>query len=68
MTSTAHVRALLEMAGVEPTEEEVTTLVDAFPDLRMRIERLWAADLGESEPALVFRAAETYGPPEVARA
>ena len=64
-TTTEHVRALLDLAGVVPSDDEVATMIDAFPEMQRRIERLWSLDLGESVPALVFRAAEAAGPAEV---
>ena len=64
MTTRAQVQALLDIAGIEPSAEEVDELVTSFPDLRARAERLWAVDLADIPPALVFRAAEANGPQE----
>jgi hypothetical protein len=65
MTSpAAQVQVLLDLAGITPSEEEMTSLVASFPDLRTRVEGLWAADLGESAPALVLGAGAIAGPKE----
>jgi hypothetical protein len=58
------VSVLLELAGITPTDEEVAALVAQFPDVRQQIERMWAADLGDSPPALVVLAAGITGPEE----
>lgn len=67
ITNSDHVHALLDLAGVVPTDAEVANIIEAFPTMQAQVDRLWAVDLGESVPALVFRAAETAGPAEVAR-
>lgn len=68
MSSTQEqVRVLLDLAGIEPTPAEFEQMVVGFPDVRTRVERLWALDLGDAAPAMVFRAAESFGPAEVAR-
>lgn len=64
-TTDDQVRVLLELAGLSPTADEFDQLVDQFPGLRSRVERLWALDLGDVAPALVFRAAEAVGVGEV---
>lgn len=66
-TTEEQVRVLLDLAGITPTPAEVAQLVGEFPGLRARIEGLWALDLGDAAPAMVFRAAESTGPMEVAR-
>jgi len=65
VTSTAEqVQVLLDIAGITPSAAEVEQLHATYPDIRARIERLWALDLGDAQPSLVFRAAETFGPKE----
>jgi hypothetical protein len=63
-TATDQVQVLLELAGITPTDEELAALVAQFPDVRVQIERMWAADLGESAPALVLLADGITGPGE----
>lgn len=65
-TTETQVSVLLELAGITPTPTELAQLVDEFPDLKARVERLWALDLGYVAPAMVFRAAESTGAAEVA--
>jgi hypothetical protein len=67
ITTTDQVRALLDLAGVVPSDAELADLITGYPDMKASIDRLWALDLGESVPALVFDAAGTYGPEEVSR-
>jgi hypothetical protein len=61
-TTAEQVHALLDLAGITPTASEVDELVAYFPDMRAKVERLWAVDLGDTAPSLVFRAAESTGP------
>jgi hypothetical protein len=63
-TTREQLQALLDIAGIAPSPEEVDELVTAFPETRARAERLWAVDLGDIPPALVFRAAGVAGPEE----
>lgn len=58
-TSVDQVRALLDVAGLAPSHAELDALVESFAGLRAQIEALWAVDVGDSAPALVFRAAES---------
>lgn len=68
MTTTAEqVQVLLDLAGIAPSPAEVEQLIESFPTSRARLERLWSLDLGDTPPSLVFRAAEAFGPAEVAR-
>jgi hypothetical protein len=63
MTTTAEqVGVLLELAGIAPSPQELERLTEMFPEMRASIERLWALDLGDIAPSLVFRAAEYAGP------
>jgi len=66
-TTEEKVRVLLDLAGITPTPTELTQLVDEFPAFKTRVESLWALDLGTTPPAMVFRAAGSVGPAEVAR-
>ena len=66
-TTEEQVRVLLDLAGITPTPAEVAQLVASSPACAPRIEGLWALDLGDAAPAMVFRAAEATGPMEVAR-
>jgi hypothetical protein len=63
-TTSDQVRALLEIAGIQPSDSEIEALVASFPTTRAGIERLWAVDLGDAAPALVFRAGEISGSEE----
>jgi hypothetical protein len=65
VTSTAEqLQALLDIAGITPTDAEIAQLNTAYPDMRAQMERLWALDLEGAQPSLVFRAAEITGPKE----
>ena len=69
MTTTAEqVKVLLDLAGIAPSPAELEQFVEAFPATKARLEHLWSLDLGDTPPSLVFRAAEAWGPAEVARA
>lgn len=63
-TTREQVEVLLDLAGISPRPEELEGLVDGFPAMRAQIERLWAVELGDTPPSLVFRAAEPTGPEE----
>jgi Asp-tRNA(Asn)/Glu-tRNA(Gln) amidotransferase C subunit len=66
-TTIEQVQGLLGLAGISPAPTELDQLAAQFPAMRASIERLWALDLGDTAPSLVFRAAEATGPAEVAR-
>jgi hypothetical protein len=67
-TTSDQVRALLDLAGIQPSDFEIEALIASFPTTQAGIERLWAADLGDVAPATVFRAGEISGPKEHADA
>jgi hypothetical protein len=51
------VRALLQLAGVTPSEEEVATMVAAYPATRAMVESLHAMlGVRYEEPAVIFDA------------
>lgn len=66
-TTNEQVQGLLDLAGISPSPAELEQLSAQFPAMRASIERLWAVDLGDTAPSLVFRAAEGVGPAEVTR-
>ena len=66
-TTIEQVGVLLDLAGIVPSESELRELVASFPELRARAERLWALDLADAAPALVFRAGEVTGSGGAAR-
>jgi hypothetical protein len=48
-------RAALEAAGLEATDERVERLLPQYRGMRSGSARLATLDLGETEPAIVFR-------------
>lgn len=63
MTTTAEqVHVLLDLAGISPAQAEIDQLIEMFPDMRASLERMWALELGDTAPSLVFRAGEATGP------
>jgi len=51
------VRALLQMAGVSPSEEEVAAMVAGFPATRAMIDSLYSMPgVRYEEPAVIFHA------------
>lgn len=63
-TTREQVTALLDIAGIAPSASELDELITTFPEVRARAERLWAVDLGDTAPALVYQAAGVTGPEE----
>ena len=61
-TIEAQVQVLLDLAGITPPPDEVDQLIASFPQMRASLEKMWALDLGDTAPSLVFRAAEATGP------
>lgn len=55
----AHVRSMLEAAGLNPGKAEVAVLVDRYRSMRKTAAVLWSVDPGDGGSALVFRAAAT---------
>ncbi|MEM7273298.1 MAG: hypothetical protein AAF547_09485 [Actinomycetota bacterium] len=53
---TETVRALLAAAGLQPPDDEIARLAELYPDLRRRIDRFHAIDVGDEVAAAVFRA------------
>lgn len=49
------VRRLAAQAGIPLAEEELAALAQTLPALRATSQALAEADLGEREPALIFR-------------
>ena len=54
----AIVRAALDAAGLRPPAEEVERLAELYGPIRKQLAMVHAADLGDADPAPVFRAAE----------
>lgn len=64
-TMIEQVEVLLEIAGITPRPDEIEQLATTYAQMRADIEHLWSLDLGDTPPALVFRAAEASDPQEV---
>lgn len=60
----ATVAHLLAAAGLHPPDDELRTLTSLYGEIRRQVSELWALDVGEDEPATVYRAASPDGPPE----
>jgi hypothetical protein len=60
----ATVRHLLAAAGLHPPDEDLRSLTSQYGDVRRQLAEMWAVDVGEEEPATVYRAATPDGPPE----
>lgn len=58
------VRHLLAAAGLHPPEEDLRTLIAQYGDVRRRLEAMWAVDVGEDEPATIYRASTGHSPEE----
>jgi len=52
------VNALLAAAGLRPPAEEVERLAELYEPMRRQLASLYAADVGDVDPASVFRAGE----------
>lgn len=52
------VRALLDAAGLQPPPVEVERLAELYGPIRRQIAMIYAADIGDVDPANVFRAGE----------
>ena len=48
-------KAALQAAGLESSDERVELLLPSYEGMRSGAERLRALDLGETEPAIIFR-------------
>ena len=48
-------RAALAAVGLEATDERIELLLPAYQGMRAGATRLQALDLGETEPAIIFR-------------
>ena len=51
-------RAALAAVGLEVTEERIEQLLPAYQGMRSAAARLRALDLGETEPAIIFRVSQ----------
>ena len=54
--SVNEVRALLNVAGIEPTTADLASLGRIFPGLRRKIDAMYEIDTGDEVSAAVFRA------------
>jgi hypothetical protein len=54
----ALVQAMLSAAGLQPPPEEVERLADLYGPMRRQLAMIHRADVGDADPAEVFRAAE----------
>lgn len=50
-------RVLLAAAGLHPPEDDLRSLTPQYGDVRRQLAELWAVDVGEDEPATIYRAA-----------
>ena len=48
-------RSALQAAGLDSSDERVERLLPTYEGMRSGAERLRALDLGETEPAIIFR-------------
>jgi hypothetical protein len=55
----AIVTAALAAAGLRPPPEEVERLAELYGPIRKQLAMVYAADVGDADPATVFRAGET---------
>ena len=51
------VRHLLAAAGLHPGEDDLRALIAQYGEVRRKLAALWAVDVGEDEPATIYRAA-----------
>ena len=54
--SVSEVRALLSLAGIEPTGADLASLERIFPVLRRKVDHMYEIDTGDEVTASVFRA------------
>lgn len=54
-TTREQLRAALQAAGIEATEERLDALLSSYEGMLSGAARLRALDLGEMEPAFIFR-------------
>lgn len=54
--SVSEVRALLSLAGIEPTRADLASLERIFPVLRRKVDHMYEIDTGDEVTASVFRA------------
>lgn len=52
------VQAMLSAAGLQAPPEEVERLAELYGPMRRQLAMIHAADVGDADPAEVFRAAE----------
>ena len=52
------VQAMLSAAGLQPPPEEVKRLAELYGPMRRQLAMIHAAEVGDADPAEVFRAAE----------
>ena len=52
------VQAMLDAAGLAPPASEIERLVQLYGPMRRQLAMLYAADVGDADPASVFRAGE----------
>lgn len=52
------VQAMLAAAGLTPPGPEVERLTELYGPMRRQLAMLYAADIGDADPASVFRAGE----------
>ena len=52
------VQAMLDAAGLAPPAAEVDRLVQLYGPMRRQLSMLYDADIGDADPASVFRAGE----------
>jgi len=55
------VRALMDAAGLEPPVDEIERLADLYGPMRRQLAAIHAVDVGDADPAVVFRAGEILG-------
>lgn len=52
------ITVLLDAAGLRPPPEEVERLAELYGPIRRQLAQIYAAEIGGSDPASVFRAGE----------
>jgi hypothetical protein len=58
----ATVRVLLAAAGLHPPDDDLRPLATQYGDIRRQLAELWAVDVGEEEPATIYRAGTSAVP------
>lgn len=56
-------RHLLAAAGLHPGNDDLRALTSQYGEVRRKLAALWAVEVGEDEPATIYRPATDEGTP-----